>query len=148
MDLTTFLIQVAAAFIGTVAFAVLFGIPKKYYLMCGIVAALGWILYLVLGLLSLTSTECIFFSTVLVVLLSRIAAVWQSCPVTVFLTCGIFPLIPGGGIYWTAYYLVMDEPSLAASHGFSAIKAVVAIVLGIVIVLEMPNKLFRAFSRH
>lgn len=134
--------QVGAAFIGTVAFALLFGVPKKYYLMCGIVAAIGWLLYYLLSFTPLSATECTFFATLLVILLSRYASVWMRCPVTVFLTTGIFPLIPGGGIYWTTYYMVMGETSLASESGFNAIKAVLAIVLGIVIVLELPRKMF------
>ena len=31
---------------------------------------------------------------------------------TVFLIPGIIPLVPGGGIYWTAYYIVTDPVPL------------------------------------
>ena len=62
---------------------------------------------------------------------------------TVFLTAGIFPLVPGAGIYWTAYYLVTDRPAQAADNGLVAVKAAVAIVLGIVLVFEIPDRVFR-----
>lgn len=34
-----------AACIGTIAFALLFQVPRKYYLYCGIAGACGWICY-------------------------------------------------------------------------------------------------------
>lgn len=43
------LIQLAAAFVGTAAFAVLFGVPRRNYLDCGFCGMVGWLLYLVLA---------------------------------------------------------------------------------------------------
>ena len=96
------------AFVGTIAFALLFQVPKEYYVNCGLAGGCGWICYKLLlagcGLFGST-----FFATVLVVFLSRLSAVRRHCPVTIFLVAGIFPLVPGAGIYWTAYYVVTDQ---------------------------------------
>lgn len=136
--------QVIAAALGTVAFSVLFGVPRKYYAYCGFVGGAGWLLYSVLTAYAhCTAAEATFFAATLVILLSRFLAVWDKCPVTVFLTTGIFPLVPGAGIYWTAYYLVTDRPGEAADSGFAAVKAAFAIVLGIVLVFELPGRFFR-----
>ena len=136
--------QVVAAVFGTIAFSVLFGVPRQYYVYCGLVGGAGWWLYSVLtAYTSCTPTEATLFAAFLVVLLSRFLAVWERCPATVFLTAGIFPLVPGTGIYWTAYYLVTDRPAEAANNGFAAIKAAFAIVLGIVLVFEVPDRFFK-----
>ena len=136
--------QIVAAVFGTIAFSVLFGVPRQYYAYCGLVGGAGWWLYSALMVTAhCTATEATFFATFLVVLLSRFLAVWERCPVTVFLTAGIFPLVPGAGIYWTAYYLVTDRPAEAVGNGFAAIKAAFAIVLGIVLVFEVPDKFFK-----
>lgn len=135
--------QAIAAFFGTVAFALLFGVPRKYYVYCGVIGCAGWISYLALIRLGLTATEATFFAAVLAVLLSRFCAVWERCPVTVFLITGIFPLVPGGGIYWTSYYLVTGQYDDAISSGLAAVKAAFAIVLGIVMVFELPYSFFR-----
>ena len=76
------------------------------------------------------------------ILLSRTAAVMKRCPVTIFLIAGIFPLVPGAGVYWTVYHIVMEELFLAVSTGYSAMKEAIAIVMGIVFVFELPQKLF------
>ena len=41
---------------------------------------------------------------------------------TIFLIAGIFPLVPGAGVYWTAYYIVTDQLRLAAETGYTAVK--------------------------
>lgn len=139
---------VIAAFLGTIAFSVLFGAPKKYYVYCGVIAAAGWLVYsLLVQLAEVTTPVATFFATVVVILLSRFAAVWESCPSTVFIITGIFPLVPGGGIYWTSYYLVTNQLREALNSGFVAVKVAVAIVLGIVFVFELPYSFFRVKRR-
>ncbi len=141
--------EVAAAAVGTVAFSLIFGVPKKFYPYCGLIGGAGWLVYALLydsGIC--TAAEATFLATVLVVILSRFFAVREKCPVTVFLISGIFPLVPGAGIYWTAYYLVTDQLALSLATGFDAVKAAVAIVLAIVIVFELPYRFFRLAKRR
>lgn len=97
--------QIAAAAVGTIAFSLLFSVPRSYYPYCGLIGGVGWLIYCSLeGALS--AAEATFFATVGVILLSRFFAVWERCPVTLFLIPGIFPLVPGAGVYWTSYYIV------------------------------------------
>ena len=135
------------AAVGTMAFALLFQVPKQYYVNCGIIGGCGWLCYKLLlsgcGLFAST-----FFATVLVVFLSRLSAVYRHCPVTVFLIAGIFPLVPGAGIYWTAYYVVTDQLAKASARGFLTLKIAVAIVLGILCVFDFPQKWFRRIASH
>ncbi len=133
--------QILAATIGTVAFSVLYSVPRAYYPYCGFIGGVGWLVYCLLIPRS-SPPEATFFAAILVVLLSRLSAVWERCPVTIFLISGIFPLVPGGGVYWTAYYIVTNQMELAAQTGFMALKVAVAIVLGIVLVFQLPQKVF------
>ena len=136
--------QLLAAALGTVAFTILFGTPRKYYLHCAIVGAAGWALHLALvRYAGFGNTAATFFATVLVILLSRFLAVHERCPVTVFLLAGIIPLVPGTGIYWTAFHIVTGQLELALESGLSAMQAAIAIVFGIVLVFELPQKCFR-----
>lgn len=66
----------------------------------------------------------------------------MKCPITIFLISGIFPLVPGAGIYYTVYYLVTNQLSMASLKGMESIKIVFAIVLGIVIVVQIPRDYF------
>ena len=142
------IIELIASALGTVAFALLFGVPKEYYLSCGLIGAAGWLVYSLLLLFGAGATFSIFIATVTVVLFSRFAAVHKKCPATVFLITGIFPLLPGAKIYWAAYYLVTNQLSDFQSNGFAAIKAMVAIVLGIIFVFELPHNFFHLSLRR
>jgi len=138
-----FLMEILCAALGTIAFSVLFFVPKKDYGFCGICGSAGWAVYSVLSKLGASPTEATFFATLAVIFLSRLFAIMERCPVTLFLIPGIFPLVPGAGVYWTSYYIVTNELSLALKTGFSAVKVAVAIVLGIIFVFELPQGLFR-----
>ena len=134
-------VQLPAAFIGTLAFASLFGVPHKFYLDCGLCGMLGWLLYLLLmNNTSLSPTIIIFFATVLVAIVALIQSIIRKCPVTVFLISGIFPLVPGAGIFWTSYNIVSNNLLAAISTGATAIKATIAIAFGILIVMEINSK--------
>lgn len=129
-----FWFQTLAAFIGTAFFAILFGVPKKYCVPSGLVGMAGWIIFLSItkftSLGIIAGTLC---AATGVAILSRKVAVSLRCPSTVFLICGIFPLIPGGGVFWSAYYIVSYHLMDALSSGFTAIKLTAAIVVGIII---------------
>ena len=127
-------VQMLASFIGTASFAVLFGVPREYYLKCGVVGMLGWLAYLVsVRYLPLGPAGGTFIAATLVALLSLAAAHRFKCPSTVFLICGIFPLIPGAGVFWSSYFVVSTQMDAALAAGFSAVKITLAIVLGIVL---------------
>ena len=142
-------IQIVASFIGTAAFAVLFGVPRKYYVLCGISGVLGWILYMILARYAgFTPPAATVFATMLVVLSARYFSVIDRCPAIVFLLCGIFPLVPGAGVFWTSYYVVSDQLRLALGSGFMAVKVTIAIVLGIILISELPNRFFNFQARR
>ncbi|MBO5545964.1 MAG: threonine/serine exporter family protein [Bacteroidales bacterium] len=142
-------VQTLAAFVGTLAFASLFGVPRAQYVSAGLIGAIGWCLYLVLVRYAGCGVGlAITLSSLLICLLSRWSAVWQKCPAQVFLLCGIFPLVPGAGIFWCTYYLVSEHLSEALATGFGAVKAAVAIVLGIILAMELPQRIFSGRRRH
>lgn len=139
-------VQLPAAFIGTMGFAVLFGTPRRYYLTCGLTGMVGWAVYIMLNS-QFSLAGAAFSGALAVALTSTLLAVWRKCPTTVFLICGIIPLVPGGGIFWTAYHLVANHLRLAATTGFTAIKVTIAIAGGIIIAAAIFNLIGRKEKR-
>ncbi len=142
--------QLLAAYVGTVAFAVLFGVPRKYYLDSGLCGMLGWLLYLILANhTGLSVANVVFFATVLVTFTAMVLAIVRKCPITVYLICGIFPLVPGAGIFWTTYNLVSEQLGAAVQTGVTALKVTIAIAFGIILVAELngKNRIGRLLSR-
>ena len=136
--------QFVAAFIGTVAFGYLFGIPAAYYLYCGLCGSVAWGVYI----LPFWSSDVVasFFASLVAAFLARLFAVWKRCPVTIFLISGLIPLVPGVGLYWTFYYLVTNQLEQMSSTGLTAVKSACTIVVGIVFVFEIPQKFFRLLA--
>ena len=114
---------------GTLSFAVLFASPKRTLPYCGLVGAMGWFIY-ELAVIPLT-------------LLARIFAIVLKTPVTIFLLAGIFPLVPGAGIYYTAYYFIQGNNALALANGITTFKIAVALAIGIALVLGLPLPRFK-----
>ena len=132
------------SFGGTWGFMVLFNIPKKYYMSGCLTGVAGWFMYLVLTeVMGTTAAMATFGGSFVIVLISRMLAVRKRCPLTIFLIAGIIPLVPGAGVYYTAYYLMTGELSMALDRGMGAVKVAFAIVLGIVVVLAIPRQFFQ-----
>ena len=136
------LLQMGVAFLSTITFAIIFHTPRKEWLCCGFTGAVGWLVYVVCVHFGLDVATASFFATLALAWFARVFAFWRKAPVTVFLITGIFPLVPGAGIYYTGYHLFMSDNSLALDKGLETIKIAVAIALGIGIVLSLPPFLF------
>ena len=137
----TFVLNLLLASTGSLAFAILYNVPRKFYLCAAFTGMAGWFCYYLIVPFTDTAVAS-FFGAVGVVLVSRIFAVWKKCPITVFLISGIFPLVPGAGVYYTMYYLVSNELTLAAIKGLESLKIAFGIVLGIVFIVTIPKKWF------
>ena len=112
----TYVIQFVLAMIATIAFALLFCAPKKELVFCGLSGALGWIVYYILFQLNGNVVLASLVATFILTVFSRTMAVVRRNPATVYLLCGIFPLVPGAGIYYTAYYLITKESALFSAN--------------------------------
>ena len=88
-----------------------------------------------LTLLGADAATASLLAVIPLTILTRVFAITQKTPVTVFLLTGIFPLVPGAGIYYTAYYFIQNENTLALANGISTFKIAVALAIGISLVL-------------
>ena len=132
------LAQTAVSFVATVSFAILFQVPREQYVYSGLCGAAGWLCYLLVMQNYPSPAVASFAAVVVLTVMSRIFAVRRKTPVTVFLICGIFPLVPGAGIYYTAYYFLQGEQELFASKGGETFKVALALALGIALICSLP----------
>lgn len=136
------IIQILVSFIATVSFAVIFSIPKKEYFLCGLTGAIGWFFYLISYPMLHSIAFASLIATIVLTFTSRVFAVNRRVPVTIFLIAGIFPLVPGAGIYYTAYYIFANEINLAVNKGVETISIAISIAFGIMLIFAIPQKLF------
>ena len=139
------LIQLAAAFCGTVCFAILFHVPPRHLWCCGICGMAGWLVYWLSMQYQPDTVVASFLAVIPMAVSARACAILRKAPVTLFLIPGIFPLVPGAGIYYTVYYFIMGMNDACLAKGVETLKIAVAIALGIVLVLALPGRLFHRF---
>ena len=84
-----------------------------------------------------------FAGAFVVALLSEIFAVIFKNPATVYLLPGLFPLVPGGGMFQTMEAAVSGNMENALSTGFSTLTAAGAIAIGIAVASSMAKILNR-----
>lgn len=111
------IIQFLVSLAATLSFAVLFSAEKKQLFFCGLTGALGWIVYLICLQYHTDNAIANLIATFALTLVARILSAVRRTPVTVFLLTGIFPLVPGAGIYYTSYYFIMGDMSRFSQYG-------------------------------
>lgn len=144
------IIQFIVCLFATLSFAVLFGAPKADLFFCGLTGAIGWSVYLLCLNFDSGTIIANLIATFALTVIARIFAALRKNPVTVYLISGIFPLVPGAGIYYTSYYFIMNETAQCTSAGMETVKVAGAIVLGIVFGFALPQSWFNAlqYKKH
>lgn len=134
------LLQTLATFMLTVSFCVILAAPRSEWIFCGISGIVSYLvnqLILTSGIHQILAT---LGAAMALFLSSRMLAVLRRQPVTVYLMPGIFPLAPGAGIYFTAYYLIAGDMEAFSQEGMKTLETAVAIALGIVFASGLPQK--------
>lgn len=136
------IIQIVAAFIGTVFFSLLFNVSSKELIYCGFLGAFAWGIYLLL--LSLTGSAVVgaIVVTLIISILSQVLARFRKNPVTIYQIAGIIPLVPGIGMYNTLQSFVLKDYELALTYFSETIAIASAIAVGMLLITSI-NKVLR-----
>ena len=140
------IIEFIVAMVATISFAILFNAPKKEVIYCGLTGALGWTIYYAMTQNACNSVLAALTATFCLTILSRCFAVIRKNPVTMYVLPGIFPLVPGAGIYYTAYYLFIGNTEMSGFKGLETLEIAGAIVFGIIFGFGIPQRLFHKLS--
>lgn len=140
------IIHFIISMLATISFAVLFNAPKKEVLFCGLTGSVGWMVYYICTQNAMNSVLASVIATFCLTLLARGLSVTRKNPVTVYLLTGIFPLVPGAGIYYTAYYLFIGNTEMSGFKGLETLEIAGAIVFGIIFGFGIPQSLFHKLS--
>ncbi len=140
-------IHLIGAMAGVWATAVLFHTPKHFLPVCAIDGALAWVLHILLVNHHISSIYSIMISAFFLCVLCRYSAVWKKTPATVFLMPGIFPLVPGDDIYYTAQYVSIHSWDLASAKAFETMVSAGSIAFGIMLGFLLPQVLFSGRRR-
>ena len=132
--------QLVVAFLGTVCFGLLFHVPPRHFVACGIAGATGWLVYWGMMQVQQSAVLASLGAVIPLTIATRIFSIVHKAPVTLFLIPGIFPLVPGAGIYYTVYAFIMGDTAQCAAKGAETLKIAVALAMGIAVVVSVPIK--------
>ncbi len=138
------LIQVIGTFAAVISMAITIGVPKKFLGYAGLVGAVGWLVYLLLGAAGCSTVTSMFLAALAVAMISHSFARLMRTPVTVFLIAGILPLVPGVGMYRIVYNLITGNNSMAAYYFSETMQIAGMIALAIFIM----DTIFRIFQKN
>lgn len=147
MNILTMVFQLLSAFFGTVAFGIMFRVPAKHLPSAGLTASIVWFVYLIAFEMIGSVAAAILCSALAAAVIARSFAVIFHCPATIFLVAGIFPLVPGAGIYNTVYAAITADYISALALFLDAFKNAFAIAIAISVGFMIPNSAFAKLKR-
>ncbi len=127
-------LPVLFAFVGSGGFAVIYNIHGWGILIWALGGALGWLTYLLSGSFLQNDTAQVFLAALVISAFAEIMARIRKCPVTGYLLVAIFPLVPGGGIYYTMEYAIRGETDAFLASFLHTLGLAGAIAVGVLLV--------------
>ncbi|MCL2353576.1 MAG: threonine/serine exporter family protein [Defluviitaleaceae bacterium] len=138
------IMQTIISFFATIGFSIIFNVPKKELVFCGLAGALGWLIYMLFDvfLAHATVVAAVFVAAIFVTVVSRFLSTIRKMPTTIYMIPGVIPLVPGAGIYFTMFYIITGENAQAMLQGVESLKIAGVIAGGLLIVLSLPRRWF------
>lgn len=137
-----------AALIAVLAFCVVIDVPKRYVPQAGFVGGIGWFLYLYTYDLYDKVWVATFVSGFIIALISHIFAKVYKAPVTIFLIAGIIPIVPGGQMYRSVYYILMSNADKAEYYIRESIQVAGAMALAIFVTDSIFKYIRMSFKKE
>ena len=126
-------------FLACFSFCFIFKFHKLSHMIAAATGGmLSWVFYLAFSFLGSDPAQYLI-STIVVSAYAEVMARVFKAPVTGFLTIGILPLVPGGGIYYTMEYCVSGQTSQFIETGIHTFAIAGALAVGVLIVSSLVH---------
>lgn len=136
------IVQILAGMVGSLGFSILFGVRKKYIGYIALNAGLSWAVYLVVSAWLGAFAGNVFSAACCSLVAAKMARVLR-VPTVVVLTPATVPMIPGGSLYYTMYYLFSGDRALGETYLLATAQAIFGMAIGFAIV----SVVIRAFEK-
>lgn len=128
-----------------VGFCLLFNIHGPGMIICGAGGALGWLVYLLMGLCWPGNFLRYLIAALVITLYSELMARLRHCPVTSYLIVALLPLVPGGGIYYAMLHCIAGDNHRFLTTLLETVGIAGALALGVLLSSSVV-RLFLSFS--
>ena len=139
MEQFTYYLPCIYAFLACIGFSLLFNIHGVGMLICAGGGALGWLVYLLAAPLVHSDITQSFLAALVISAWSEVMARLRRCPVTSYLLVALFPLVPGGGIYYTMEHAMSGETALFLESLLHTLGLAGALAVGVLLVASLAR---------
>ena len=137
--LTGYVLPCVYAFAACIGFSFLYNVHGFGMVICAVGGALGWLAYLLSAPLVGSDLIQIFVASLVISIYSEVMARIRTCPVTGYLMIALFPLVPGGGIYYAMEYAINGETDLFLSTLLHTLGLAGALATGVLMVSSLAR---------
>ena len=139
MDTLSYYLPCFYAFLACIGFSMLFNIHGVGMLICAGGGFLGWLVYLLTAPMVHSEIIQSLFAAVAISAWSEIMARLRKCPVTSYLLVALFPLVPGGGIYYTMEHAMSGDSALFLDSLLHTLGLAGALAVGVLLVSSLAR---------
>lgn len=133
-----------SSFIATMAFGILFNVPRRSLASGGLVGMIGWVIYIgLIDYLQLNAVLATLISAFSIATLSQSLARYHKMPATLFSVTGIIPLVPGALAYDTIRQFMENDYTEGVQLGTKTLMLAGAIAFGLIFSGVITNTLHR-----
>lgn len=136
------------SFIITFGFGILFNIKGKKLLFAALGGGLSWYCYSLPLSLGLSEVSSLFISALVFSTYSEVLARIFKTPVTSFVICALFPLVPGSGMYYTMLATINGDLQNAVHLGINTLANAGTLALGVIFISTITSLIFRAKRKY
>ncbi|GEK30472.1 membrane protein [Kurthia zopfii] len=142
-----YIIQLVLSFIATASFGIIFNAPKNTLFHCGVVGALGWVIYLAFTNQGVDVVPASFVASFVIAMIAHMYAKRFKTPMLIFSVAGIIPLVPGGMAYNTMRHVVEKDYTQSIEFAVKTSLITGAIVMGLVFAEVFMQLIFTMLRR-
>ena len=136
------------SFIITFGFGILFNIKGKKLLFAALGGGLSWYCYSLPLSLGLSEVSSLFISALVFSTYSEVLARIFKTPVTSFVICALFPLVPGSGMYYTMLATINGDLQNAVHLGINTLANAGTLALGVIFISTITSLIFRSKRKY
>lgn len=127
-------VMILACAIGCAGFSIYFNVHGPGILICTLGGVLTWGVFAISTALGCGEYMAYFIASAFASLFAEVMARVRKFPAIAYLVVSAFPLLPGGGIYYTMSHAVQGDMVLFSQQGMQTVSIAGAMAVGILLV--------------
>lgn len=139
--LTRFLLPCVYAFVACAGFCLLYNIRGFGIVLCSLGGSLGWLVYLLAQEAGGSGAVSAFLAGLAIAAYAEVMARIRRCPASGYLLIAFFPLVPGGGVYYTMVAFFSGDSERFMSVGRETLGVAGGLAIGVLLVSSLVRML-------